>query len=238
MPKSLANIVIQATPNLPSHAARLKDVYDLIEKHFKDPVRAAAPGNLDGTYAALVLTASANGALTVDGIALAVGDRVLLPNQTDATQNGIYAVTAAGDAGSAWVLTRAADFDSSGEIFSGVKVHVYQGTSYGDTTFVLTSDDPITLDTTSLIWALDAGKLLMVKEKRFSIVGDDATLAFAFTHGWNTRAVTVDLVDAVTYDTVYADVRRTSDNAVTITFAEAPGTGDSYQAIVRAEVAN
>ena len=92
-------------------------------------------------------------------------------------------------------------------------------------------DKPIALE-----WSLDTGKLTLIKQHVGSIVGDNSTKDFPITHGFNTRAVTVDLHDAATYKTVYADVARTSDNAVTVTLDPAPQAGEDYVAIIRAEV--
>ena len=50
-----------------------------------------------------------SGTQTIDGVAVVAGDRVLVKNQTNAAQNGIYVVSAG-----AW--TRATDFDSSTDI--------------------------------------------------------------------------------------------------------------------------
>lgn len=60
------------------------------------------------------LEASANGALTVDSQSVSAGQRILVKNQADAKQNGIYVVTTAGDAGTKWRLTRAADANTAG----------------------------------------------------------------------------------------------------------------------------
>jgi hypothetical protein len=98
----------------------------------KDSVRVASTGNL-------VLT----GLQTVDGVALAVGNRVLLKNQAAAAQNGIY-VAATG----AWA--RAADADQNAEVKSGLRVFVSEGSANIDKIFVLVTDDPIVLGTTPL----------------------------------------------------------------------------------------
>jgi ELWxxDGT repeat protein len=78
-----------------------------------EAVRAATTGALGSTYdsTALTLTASANGALSIDNVDLVVGDRVLVKDQASASENGIYVVTDPGSSGTPWVLTRAADFD-------------------------------------------------------------------------------------------------------------------------------
>lgn len=101
----------------------------------KAPCRVATTANI-----------TRSGLQTIDGVALAEGDRVLVKNQTTGSQNGIY------DASSgAW--TRSADLNSSDDVRCGTQVWVTHGTTNGVTEFVLTTANPIDLDTTSLTWA-------------------------------------------------------------------------------------
>jgi len=65
------------------------------------------------------LTASANGVFTVDGATPAVTKRILIKDQANAAQNGAYTVTNAGSVSTAWVLTRATDYDLSAEMNAG-----------------------------------------------------------------------------------------------------------------------
>lgn len=102
-----------------------------------------------------VLTATTNGALTVDGVTLNgsdVGIRVLVKNETstNAPYNGIYTVTASGGASDPWVLTRATDADTNTEVTPGLFTFVEQGTAWADSGWVLTTDGAITLGTTNL----------------------------------------------------------------------------------------
>lgn len=103
-----------------------------------------------------VLTASANGALTLDGQTLSspadVGIRVLVKNEVSANApyNGIYTVTAVGDGSNPWVLTRATDADTDAEVTPGMFVFVEQGTAWADSGWVLTTDGGISLGSTSL----------------------------------------------------------------------------------------
>ena len=100
-----------------------------------------------------VLTASADGAFPIiDGVTLAVGNRILVKDETGTNQkyNGIYTVTAIGDGTSAWKLTRANDVDSSAEVTSGLAASITEGTSNSGKSFKLTTPNPITLDTTAL----------------------------------------------------------------------------------------
>ena len=73
-------------------AVNLGQVKDLVNRYNKEPVKAATTGELNGTYATNVLTVT--GALSpIDGITLGVDDEVLVKDQLDKTQNGIYVVT-------------------------------------------------------------------------------------------------------------------------------------------------
>lgn len=85
------------------------------------------------------LTADANGALSVDGAAVSVNQRVLVKDQAAALQNGIYVVTASGGASAPWVLTRAGDDDTLAELQPGVSLAVLGGSTLSDTFWVQTS---------------------------------------------------------------------------------------------------
>jgi hypothetical protein len=86
---------------------------------------------------------------TIDGIAVVANDRVLVKNQTTASQNGIY-VCAAG----AWA--RAVDADTWDEHVAGV-VFVEVGTTNGDTGWLCTVDAGGTLGTTNVTFTQIAG---------------------------------------------------------------------------------
>ncbi len=105
----------------------------------KESVRAATTANI-----------TLSNTQTVDGVALAVGNRVLVKNQTNAAENGIYVV-----ASGAW--TRATDADSSTDLSSGTFVFVEQGTANADSGWVLSTEDPITVGTTALTWVQFSG---------------------------------------------------------------------------------
>lgn len=88
-----------------------------------------------------------SGTTTLDGVTLNAGDRVLVRDQTDGTQNGLYVV----DAGS-WA--RSSDGTAMN---AGTYVYVDQGVLYADAAFVLTTNDPITVGTTSLSFVQFSG---------------------------------------------------------------------------------
>ena len=111
---------------------------------------------------------------TIDGVVLSAGDRVLVKNQTNAEENGIYVVVDGG----AW--TRALDADNSpnGEVTSGMFTFVEEGTTNGSSGWVLATENPIILDTTELSFtkfssagAFTAGAGLVQNGSDFDVVG-------------------------------------------------------------------
>jgi hypothetical protein len=107
---------------------------------------AALPAN---TYTAGVLTASANGALTVDGVAVVADDRVLVKDEAAGANNGIYEVTNPGDGSHPYVLARAPDMDASSEI-KGAFTFVIAGTSNANIGYIVNTTGAITLGSTPL----------------------------------------------------------------------------------------
>lgn len=99
------------------------------------------------------ITADANGALTIDGSAAAVNDRILLKNGAAGADNGIYTVTATGGAGAPFILDRASDMNADSETKGGAYTFINEGTANADRAFVLTTNDPITLNTTALTFS-------------------------------------------------------------------------------------
>ena len=93
----------------------------------------------------------------MDGVSPAVGNRILVKDQAAQDDNGIYVVTATGDGSNPFVLTRATDCDEDAEVTAGVAVFVAEGTSNSDTGWVLTTNDPITVDTTNLVFTQFTG---------------------------------------------------------------------------------
>jgi hypothetical protein len=130
----------------------------------KDSVRVATTANLtvtaSGSGAGKTLTnAGTQAAITIDSIALSSGDRVLVKDQTTASNNGIYTVTTVGTISTNWVLTRATDADNSptGEVTPGMFTFVEEGTVNADSGWVLTTDGAVTVDTTSLTFVQFSG---------------------------------------------------------------------------------
>jgi len=105
---------------------------ELAKLDAKQSVRVATTANI---------TLSA--AQTIDGVAVVVGDRVLVKNQTAAKDNGVYVV-----ANAAW--GRAQDADSNAKVTSAMTVSVEQGAMFADTIWQLVTDGAIILGTTPL----------------------------------------------------------------------------------------
>mgnify|MGYP001615424069 FL=1 len=97
---------------------------------------------------------NAVGVLTIDGVATVLNNRILVKNQAAGADNGIYKVTTEGTAGVAAVLTRATDADSDAEVTAGMWATAEEGTANADNSFILTTNNPITVDTTALVFAL------------------------------------------------------------------------------------
>jgi hypothetical protein len=109
-------------------AARLADVQaSAAGIDSKPSVRATTTGNI-----------TLSGAQTIDGVAVVAGDRVLVKNQTDATQNGVYVVAAG-----AWA--RAADVVTANSFWL-----VEEGTTQDNTSWMVGNNGAITLGTTAL----------------------------------------------------------------------------------------
>jgi len=121
----------------------------------KASVKVATTGNLAGTYStgAQTLTANSNGAISVDGIALNLNDRLLVKDQSSAVQNGIYVVSTIGDASNPFVITRSADFNQTAEVGAGSFTYVELGTLNEGKSFVQTESNPI-LDTDDLVFTV------------------------------------------------------------------------------------
>ena len=129
------------------------------------------------------LTANANGALSIDSVAVSTSDRVLVKDQADAAQNGIYTVTNTGGAGAAFVLTRATDADTGAELPGGTFIFVTQGTNNADNGFTFTHNGTPTIGTTDLTVAqfsgagqIDAGAGLTKSGNTLAVQVDDSSI--------------------------------------------------------------
>lgn len=100
--------------------------------------------------ASLINVNIASPGAVIDDITLANGDRVLLKNQSTASENGIYVFDTASTP-----MVRAADADTSAEVVSGMFVPVTVGTVNNSTSWILATNNPIVLGTTPLTFTQD-----------------------------------------------------------------------------------
>lgn len=192
---------------------------------WKEPARAATTANI-----------TLSGAQTIDGIAIIAGNRVLVKNQSTASQNGIY-IAASG----AW--TRATDFDAAAELL-GAAVFVSEGTTLGNSIWNMTTDEPITLGTTDLVFlqvgggtSYSAGNGItigggiiavdpaIVARKASAAIGDGTLTTITFTHNLNTQDITVSVRETATNTGVLCDWVANGVNTVQLIFGVAPTAG-------------
>ena len=105
----------------------------------KDSVKVATTANI-----------TLSGTQTIDGVAVSADERVLVKNQSTASENGIYDCKSG-----SW--SRSSDFDANSEVTSGAFVFVEQGTASADAGYVLTTDGTITVGSTSLSFTQFSG---------------------------------------------------------------------------------
>ena len=168
-------------------------------------IRAEQISDIDYKQAVRVITLTdivlAGGApAEVDGISLVVGNRVLVAGQDPGSENGLYIVQTVG-AGSNGTWVRSTDGNQDGEIEAGMIVMVTEGTVYKDTQWKLTTNDPIIIGTTPLIFEQNSAFA-------FGNISANGTAVLANTVG-----------DAVTF-TAGNNISITGNNATkTVTFA-------------------
>ena len=209
---------------------------------WKVDVRVSAPANVN---------LSAPGA-TIDGLAMANGDRFLVGAQTTNTENGIYVYN-----GASTPAVRAADANAGPELVSAF-VPVAEGTSAGvvlrQTAINITlgttpigfvsafSNSPAASTSTAGIAAfatqaeVDAGAVTNKtvtpqtlagyangRKKLAGTIGDGTATQFTITHNFNTRDVQITVYrNGTPWDTVLTDEERPTVNSVIVRFASAP----------------
>lgn len=110
---------------------------------WKPQVRLATTANID--------LANLNTGDTIDGVTVALGDRILVKSQTASTQNGIYIVPASG------FPNRADDFNDNTDVEDGAFVYVLEGAAEAGTLWALTTTGTVTIGTSNLVFAEVSG---------------------------------------------------------------------------------
>ena len=161
---SSAKIINVATPTSGNDAVNKTYVDTLVASgiHFHQPVRVESPINLVATYnngtsgvGATLTNAGTQAALVIDGVTVSVNDRVLIYQQTDQTENGVYVVTDVGSVSTNWILTRASDadtyvIDSPNGLSEGSTFFVQQGDTGAGETYTCNTTGVITFGTTNI----------------------------------------------------------------------------------------
>ncbi len=154
------------------------------------------------------ITGTANGALSVDSVAVAVDDRILVKNQANAFENGMYVVTATGGASAVFVLTRSTDMNQDVE-FPGSFEFVEEGTVNADNGYVVTTNLPITIGTTGITWTQFSGAGQITAGAGLTKSGNTIDVATASASRIVVNADSIDLattgVSASTYKSVTVD---------------------------------
>jgi hypothetical protein len=224
---------------------------DAANKNYVDLARQGITQK-DACLVATTANITLSGTQTIDGVAVVVGNRVLVKAQTTPAQNGIY-VCAAG----AW--SRASDTDTAAELNDGATSWVQQGTTLANTswtqiaTITTLGTDPVTWVQQGASVAYLAGNGLNLVGSTFNVVAGSGITAdgtstrinpvvvargftavlstsatsYVVTHNLAWQWVLCQVVHNISpFDQVDADIELTDTNNVTIRFAVAPTAND------------
>jgi hypothetical protein len=141
------------------------------------------------------ITATSNGALSPDGTEVVSGERVLVKNQTDAKQNGIYTVTDPGDGDSPFILTRAADFNgestTNGTVKNGDYVFITGGSTNSNASFVISQSGT----STSPSGAIKFGTDNVLFSQYSGVPGNITSLGVVTVGVWNSTRIQKEFLD-------------------------------------------
>lgn len=213
---TLSNIRVATTPS---------DINDAASKSYVD----ATANGLDvkasvraATTAAGTLASDFANGDAIDGVTLATNDRILIKDQADGSENGIYTVNASG------APTRATDFDADAEVTAGAFTFVEEGTTNGDTGHVLSTNGSITVGSTSMAFTqfsgaglLTAGTGLTKTGNTLDVIGGNGIVANA-----NDMAIDIAADSALAFSGGKLDVTvDLSDSTNDVTGTLAAGNG-------------
>ena len=204
---------------------------------YHTPVKYEVPdttGNLNATYnngtagvGATLTNAGTQVAFTPDGVVASANDRVLIYNQTNAFENGVYTVTTVGSGSVNWVLTRATDADTYGlkdpdALGNGDAFFVTSGNTGAGETYVCNTVGVITFGTTAITFTqissaqiYSAGTGLTLSATTFSI-SNTAVTAAAYGGASKTLSATVNAQGQLT---------ALSETAIAIANTQVSGLG-------------
>jgi hypothetical protein len=192
-PVGLTSVTVTQNPTTDLQLATKQYVDTLVSSGitYHTPVKYEVPdstGNLNATYnngtagvGATLTNAGTLVAFTPDGTVASVNDRILVYNQTNQAENGVYVVTTVGSGSVAWVLTRASDADTYGlkdanALGNGDAFFITSGSTGAGETYVCNTVGVITFGTTAITFAqisatqiYSAGTGLTLTGTQFSI---------------------------------------------------------------------
>lgn len=217
-----------ATPTADGHAAT-KGYVDAARSGLdvKQSVRAATTGPIT------LATGLENGDTLDTTVTLATGDRVLVKDQSTASENGIYVVNATG------APTRATDFDSNAEVTPGAFTFVEEGTVNADSGWVLTNNGTVNVGVTGLTFAqfsgagqITAGDGLIKTGNTLNVIGTTDRISVS-ADAVDISANYVGQSTITTLGTITTGTWNGTDVAVT-----AGGTGSSTESGARTNLAS
>lgn len=146
---------------------------------WKQAVRVRTTGNI-----------TLSGTQTIDGVAVIATDRVLVMDQTDPKENGIYVCSAG-----AW--SRSTDADTGAELLQAT-VATQEGTLYADQQYVCTTNAPIVIGVSNIVFILVGGTTYVGTTNRITITGN--TIDIASTYIGQTSITTLGTVTTGTWN--------------------------------------
>lgn len=244
------NLPDGVNPQDPATVAQLNAAVEGLS--WKDNAQVASPG--------ANINISSPGA-TIDGVTMTANMRVLLKDQTAATENGLYIWN-----GASTPMTRALDANAPAELSQAIIV-IEQGTSAG-ATFRQTTVNPV-IGTSPIVFAsfgtvapaattttagivqlatqaeVDAGVVTnkavspdklkssaLLLRKVAQTFGDGTATSYTITHNLNTRDIEVSIFrNSGNYDQVLCDIQATTLNSITVGFNSAPAA-NAFRAVV------
>ena len=214
-----------------SEAVNLRQVKDLINRYVKETVRVATVGELTGEYQNGTITLEAP-VTEIDGVTLVEGDRILVKDQIDKTQNGVYVFN------DGVTFTRSEDCSEKQILMNNTIIPVSEGTVNADTKYVLTSDGTLTIGTSNLIFVRDiTAQKASINVAKGEIDGDGSTKSFNVSHNHDLtdpEAYILIIKDKAGNDVITdnAPTNSNESNSITVTFAAAPSVGEKFKVFV------
>ncbi len=206
--------------------------HQLQDIDYKQTARAVTTSNV---------TLSGGAPATVDGVSLAKNNRVLVTAQTTGSENGIYIVTTVG-AGSNGTWARTTDADATGDIKAGTIIMITEGTTYADTQWKLTTDNPITIGSTTLTFVRNGNAAYgtIAVSGQNSIVADQIGDTLTMVAGTNLALTTNDSTDTLTVTpsltpalTTATFTNTTTDDSILVTTTEDSSTAGPVLSLKR-----